>query len=84
MDRIVATIHPFVLIQEISVYKNDECIKNVSCSLTDMEDTIYTLCKEFNVNKVDIAGGQLYGLKIKEHFAANKFNNSNQIDIEIH
>jgi hypothetical protein len=83
MNKIVAIIHPFVIMQEVSVYKNDECIENLNCSLDDVEKAIYGYCKKYNINNIDIHGGQLYGLQIKDHFKTNKFENSDQIKINI-
>ena len=33
MNHVVCVIHPFVVNQEVSVYKNGECVKQVECPL---------------------------------------------------
>ena len=85
MDHIVATIHPFVMQQEIGVYKNGECIKIVQCNLDDIKKVCCNLCEEYNIHQVDLGGtNQLYSLHIKEEIEKNnKFNNL-QINVEIH
>ena len=82
MDKyVVATIHPFVLGQEIMVYIDGKCEKVVECTLDNMTNIIKRLCQEYNINKVNFIGGQLYALKFKDELVANKFNNK---PIEVH
>ena len=82
MDKyVVATIHPFVLGQEIMVYINGKCERVVECTLDNMVDIIEELCKEYDITKVNFIGGQLYALKFKDKLVAKKFNNKS---IEVH
>ena len=87
MDHVVATIHPFVMQQEVDVYKNGECIKVIQCTLDDIEQVCYNLCKKYNIHQLDLCGvNQLYSLHIKENIDKsnnNKFNDF-QINVEIH
>lgn len=84
MDCIAVSIHPFVVMQEISIYRNGGCIKTELCPFRDLEQTLYTLCKQYNINQVDLSGGQLFALRIKDNFAAKKYNNSEQIIVNVH
>ena len=79
MDRyIVAYIHPFVLEQEISIYgDNGELWRTFSCTLDQMEQMLYEICESYGVQDVHIKGGQLYAMKFKDDFVANKFGNKN-------
>ena len=82
MDKyVVAIIHPFVREQEISVYINSECVKVINVTLDKMDKEIYRLCEQFDIDKVNFVGGQLYALKFKDEFITNKFGNKN---IEVH
>lgn len=83
MDKyIIATIHPFVFGQEVMIYENNKCIKTIECTLDNMCTTIYKLCEEYNIDDVKFFGGQLYALKFKNEFVANKFGNKH-INISI-
>ena len=74
MDKhVIAPIHPFVRQQEIYVYINGECIKIVQCTIDEMDKKIYKLCEKYNIDRVDFQGGQLYALKFRDEFLANKF-----------
>ena len=81
--HIVCCIHPFVVTQEIDVYQNGECIKTVKCALDQLEDTIVELGMKYNINKIDLKGGQLYSLKIKENLELNKYT-ENKFEVYIH
>lgn len=85
MDHIVASIHPFVVEQEVSVYKDGECVKTVQCTLDNIKEVCYSLCKEYNIPQLDLCGtNQLYTLHIKEELeVSNKFEDF-KINIEVH
>jgi hypothetical protein len=82
MSNIVVTIHPFVREQEVNVYIEEKCVKTVQSTLEDLEETVFKLCKKYDINNVITFGGQLYALKMKEHFATSKFSKYN-INIEV-
>lgn len=85
MDHIVASIHPFVVEQEVDVYKDGECIKIVQCTLNDIEEVCYNLCKEYNITQLDLCGtNQLYALHIKEKIETSTKFEEFKINIDIH
>ena len=84
MDCIAVTIHPFVIMQEISIYRNGGCIKTEFCPFRDLEKTLYVLCRQHGINQVDLKGGQLFALRIKDNFATNKYDNSERIIVNVH
>ena len=81
--EVVATIHPFVLGQEIYVYVGDECVQVLETTIDQMCEKIYMLCEKYNLTQVHLYGGQLYALKWKDEFVAHKFGKKN-IEIHIH
>lgn len=74
MNHVVCVIHPFVVNQEVSVYKNGECVKQVECPLNELKTVLYQLCKENDIKEISLSGGQLYALKIRDEFAATKYS----------
>ena len=66
MDHIVADIQPFVLQQIVSVYKNGECVKSLTCSLDSIEDTIVALATLYDTNTVDLGGNKIFTSKIRD------------------
>lgn len=84
MDKyVIATIHPFVLGQEINIYINNECVRIVECTVNNMCDIISKVCDEYDINTVHFYGGQLYALKFKDDLVANKFS-KRKIEVHIH
>lgn len=81
--HIVCCIHPFIINQEVDVYQNGKCIKTVNCTLDTLESTLIELGVKYNINIIDIKGGQLYALKIKENLEMNKYAN-NKFEVNIH
>lgn len=81
MDHLVCVIHPFVVNQDVAVYKNGECIKQVECPLTELKDKMYALCKEYNIHDISLGGNQLYGLKLRDDFAATKYSKDYPITV---
>lgn len=76
MDKyITCCIHPFVINQKVAVYKNGECIKRVKVPLSSLQESLYALCKENDIKEIRLGGSQLYGLKLKDEFMANKYAN---------
>lgn len=78
---ITATIHPFVVQQEICVYVGNECVQITSADIDHVCEQICTLCKKYNIDEVYFHGGQLYALKWKDDFTSHKFTKQ---DIHIH
>ena len=75
MDHIVAIIHPFVMEQEVDVYKDGECIEVIQCKLDNIEEVCYALCKKHEIHQIDLKGkNQLYSLHIKDKLAAAKYD----------
>lgn len=77
-NNIVTAIHPFVIEQEVRVYEEEECKKNVKCTLNELENVIIFLAKEFNVQEIGLGGNQSFALHLKEElmskYAENHFN----------
>ena len=84
MDKyVIATIHPFVFGQEIMAYIDEKNVQTIECTIEDIPEKVYLLCEKYNINKVHFYGGQLYALKFKDMFVANKFGKRN-IEVHIH
>jgi hypothetical protein len=82
--HIIAMVHPFVVEQEVSVYDNGECIKTMNCTLDNIENTILTLANQYNIKQIDLAGSQIYNLKIRDNINTNTNFNKNELNITIH
>ena len=84
MDHIVAIIHPFVIEQEVDVYRDGECIEVVQCKLDDVTNVCYALCKKYNMHQIDLKGAnQLYTLHIKDELGADKYSDFN-INVDVY
>lgn len=82
MDHVVAVIQPFIMEQEVSVYKGNECIEVQHCSLRDLENACYALCKKHDIHQLELYGNQLYSLHIKDNLKMDKYAKFN-LDINI-
>ena len=83
MDHIVTVICPFVAEQKVAVYQNGECIKEAKCNINDLTNTCYNLCKEYNINQLDIKGQKLYVMHLLDELKSSKYDNFN-ININIY
>lgn len=75
MDHVVVCVHPFVMRQEVSAYKNGECIEHIECTIEDLDKTCYELCKKHNIHQLDYAGNKDYGTKLEEKMSFYKYDN---------
>ena len=67
-DYIIASIKPFVMQQEVSVYLNGNCFKTINCTIDDIEKTISTLANEYNIKHIDlIEKSNMYSARIKDN-----------------
>ena len=46
---IMVSIQPFLFKQKVAVYQDGTCIYTIKCNLDDIENTIITLIKEYNI-----------------------------------
>ena len=75
MDNyLVCKVYLFTMTQKINIYKDNKCIKMVKCKMAEMEDTIFNLCKEYDITDVKISGNINFGLKIKQNLTAAKYS----------
>ena len=72
-DHIVVSVHPFVIQQEVDVYSNGECIQTVECKLNELKDTIFALSKQHGIQQIDLAGNQLYAMKLRDNLSEGKY-----------
>jgi len=82
--HIIAMVHPFVVEQEVSVYDNGECVKTINCTLDNIENAILSLVNQYDVKQIDLAGNQIYNLKIRDNINTNTNFNKNELNITIH
>lgn len=83
MDKIVTRIYPFVLNQKVLVYKNNECVKEVECPLNKLEDTLYNLCKEYDIQEVDLGGNEQFNINLKDNIERYGLSNYDQFQINV-
>lgn len=85
-DFISVYVCPFIIHQQISVYRDGECIYQTKCPLTILDQELADLCKKYSINRIDISGDCVYGNKVKQDFqtVATKFNFNEQVDIYVH
>jgi len=66
MNHVVVNVHPFIMRQEVAVYKNGECVEHVETNFENLDKVCYELCKKHNIHQLDYAGNKEYGLKLEE------------------
>lgn len=82
-NYVVAVIQPFVLVQHVYVYENGECSKNIYCTLADLNETCYNLCKDYNIKTLDLIGARDYIARIKDEISTMTKYKNFQIDINL-
>ena len=83
MNHVVAIIHPFVVQQEVDVYMNGECVKTVPCNLNDLDKVCYNLCKEYNINQLDLKGQDQYALHLRDKLTSSTEYEDFKINVDI-
>lgn len=83
MNHVVAIIHPFVVQQEVDVYMNGECVKTVSCKLNELDKVCYNLCKEYNINQLDLNGQDQYALHLRDKLTSSTEYEDFKINVDI-
>ena len=81
MDQILVAIKPFILNQQIDIYKNGEHTYD-NCKLEELEDKCYALCQKNDIHKLILIGQKDFALKINEKINMLKYNNYD-IDVKI-
>lgn len=82
MNHIVVNIQPFILNQEVQVYKDGACIKISQSSMSNLDEDIAVQAKLFHIYEVDLAGDKIFAQRIKERLTQNKFNLN--LNVKIH
>lgn len=82
MDHIVVNIQPFILEQEIQVYKNGECTKITKSTMSNLDEGIAIEAKLSDVKNIDLAGDKNFTQMIKQRLTQNKFDLD--LDIKLH
>lgn len=83
-NGVVVAIHPFLKNQKIEIYKDNEKIETVNCPMKDLEKTIYSLCKDYDLYEVHTFGSFSYGERIKEKLGQELRFGLNAINVIIH
>ena len=82
MDRIVVTIRPFKLYQEVMVFHDQECIDTIEAPLDEVSSEIRKLSTKYDITKVDLAGDSIFTHQIKDELNdLTKYNRFLNIDI---
>ena len=82
MDRVVVTIHPFKLLQEVLVFKNQECIDKEEVGMDNITETIKKFCTKYNIDHVDLSGSKVYTVLIQDELTdLSKYNKILNIEI---
>lgn len=80
-NEIIAVLGLFDADQIIRVYKNDECVKTVSCKIPELENLIFGLAVEFNTKKINLAGSNIIAQKVRKNFVTRYSNYNFDINI---
>ena len=73
MDHVVVNVQPFLAQQEVSVYKDGNCVETTQCTMQELSKTCYALCKKFNINELDVAGVPAFSKRLKDSMASTQF-----------
>ncbi len=68
-SHVVAVIQPFIMLQNIYVYRDGECVKATNCSLEEINNICYTLCREYDIHNLDLIGVRDYITRIKNEMS---------------
>ena len=82
MDRVVVNVHPFKLLQEVLVFKNQECIDKEEVGMENITETIKKFCTKYNIDHVDLSGTKAYTVSIRDELTdLSKYNKMLNVEI---
>lgn len=84
MNHVIVYVQPFLLEQEIAVYKEGQCVKTQKCTMENIDSLCYSLCKEFNIHQIDLAGPPSYIEKVKEDILLKTDFDSYDINVSLY
>lgn len=73
--RIVVSIHPFLMQQEVKLYEGKNEVKTFSSTLQELVNTIEKICDTYNVEDVTLSGMSLYAHRYANQITSNKYTN---------
>lgn len=73
-DGIYCAIAPFSFSQKVSVVKDDKIVETSKAKIPTLHNTIYNLCKQYDLHNVYLDGNADYGLKTKEKLGATQYS----------
>ena len=73
MNHVVVNIQPFLAKQEVNVYQDNECVQSAQCNIKELPQVCYRLCKEFNINQLDVTGFPAFTQKLKNSITSSQF-----------
>ena len=80
--NIIINFRPFVLKQQVLVYQNGECVKELHFLPNEIVDAVASLCKEYETPRVSLCGSKMYVSRYAERLNT-KFNEMN-LDIDMY
>lgn len=85
MKKIVAIIKPFEIKQKVFVYEDGQEVASTEVVLDELNETILSYAKTYEVNSVDLAGPKKYNAGLArdlEQYELTKYS-VNNMDINI-
>lgn len=55
-NHLIVNFRPFVMQQEVFIYQNGEMVKKACPIMNELRSTVEQLCKEYNIERVNICG----------------------------
>lgn len=83
MKKIVGMVRPFDAKQTFYVYEDGNVLGVKTPSLENITEDILSLAKEFNVNRIDLAGPKQFNHKIVKDIQKEEFLKYNKNSLEI-
>lgn len=73
MKHIIVDFNLFIMKQNIMVYSEGECLKQIEVPLDFKKicSTLYSLSKEYSIYHIDLCGPEDISNKVKENFCLN-------------
>lgn len=81
MNHIIVDFQPFVLKQNVLVYKEGVCIDQVLVEAEHVTDAVNALSKQYDIKQIDLCGSRNYLSRYQKEMYSKFANNDYKIDI---
>jgi len=81
INNLIVNFHPFMVLQEIDIYVNGECVKQDFVPLDEVTNDINGYCAMYDVHRINLCGNRDFVMKFKNELITDYDYEAKEINI---